>query len=264
MDILQIILLSLYGVLAVWDSLNPNIGFNSPIPAGFFTGLLLGDPGMGLAVGGTLQLMILGVGTYGGSSIPDYMTGAVVGTAFAITSGKGMEVGLAISVPVGLLMVQMDILGRFCNTYFQHFAEKGAEERNYRKVELGNVLGIFPWGLSRAIPIFLVLLLGQDIVEQLLAVAPEWLMNGLKVAGGMLPSVGIAILLKYMPVKKFWMYVLLGFTLVSYLSLPVLGVALIGVFLAGLAFMKTQEAPIVSTTGVVVESVEGGTIEDDE
>lgn len=261
MNILQIIILSLYGAFGIWDSLNLGFGFGGAIPAGFVTGLILGDPQMGLIVGATLQLMILGIGSYGGASIPDYMTGAIVGTAFAITSGSGMEVGLAVSVPVGLLMVQMDVLGRFCNTFFQHMAERGAEERNYKKTEMGNLLGILPWGLSRALPIFVVLLLGQGVVEDLLAITPAWLMNGLRVSGGMLPAVGIAILLKYMPLKKFWMYAILGFTLVSYLTLPMLGVALIGLFLGGVAFNKTKEIPHVfaaATTG------EGGTIEDDE
>lgn len=259
MEIFQIIILALYGAFAIWDSINLGFGFSSPIAAGLFTGIVVGDMQTGLVVGATLQLMILGIGTYGGASIPDYTTGAIVGTAFAVTSGQGLEVGLAISVPVGLLMVQMDILGRFCNTFFQHLAEKGAEERNYKKVELGNLLGVIPWGLSRALPIFLVLLFGQSVVEQILAMSPEWLLNGLKVAGGMLPAVGISILLKYMPLKTFWMYALLGFTLVSYLSLPVLGVALIGMVAAGLTFMKAKDAPVAAGT-----VTEGGMIEDDE
>lgn len=258
MELFQILILALYGAFAIWDSLNLGFGFSSPIAAGLFTGIILGDMQTGLAVGATLQLMILGIGSYGGASIPDYTTGAIVGTAFAITSGQGIEVGLAISVPVGLLMVQMDILGRFCNTFFQHVAERGAKERNYKKVELGNLLGMIPWGLSRALPIFLVLLFGQSVVEEILAMSPAWLLNGLKVAGGMLPAVGIAILLKYMPVKTFWMYAVLGFTLVSYLSLPVLGVALIGLVAAGLTFMKTKEAPVATATAT------GGMIEDDE
>lgn len=261
MELWQIIILSLYAILNIWDSLNPAIGFGKTPLAGAFAGWIVGDWQTGLMIGSTLQLMSLGIGTYGGASIPDYFTGAVVGTAFAVTSGGGMEVGLAISVPVALLMVQMDVLGRFCNTFFQHMAEKGAEERNYKKTEWGNLLGILPWGLSRAIPIFLVLLLGEGIVEDLLALAPEWLMNGLQVAGGMLPAVGIAILLKYMPVKKLWMFTLLGFVLASYLGLAVLAVALLGLVIAATVFMMKKETPAtttMSTTG------NGGTIEDDE
>lgn len=257
-SIVQILLLTAYGFIAIWDDLNPGFKLGKPVVAGMFAGIIMGDIKMGLTVGGTLQLMILGVGTYGGASIPDYMTGAVVGTAFAVSSGKGVEQGLAIAVPVGLLMVQLDVLGRFCNTYFQHMADKGAEQRNYRKVELGNVLGMIPWGLSRALPIFLALFFGQDIVNTLLDNSPEWLMTGLKVAGGLLPALGIAILLHYMPLKKYWTYAVAGFVAATYMSVPMLGVALIGLVAAGIAYMKADASVAVAANN------EGGTIEDDE
>ncbi|MEG1638189.1 MAG: PTS sugar transporter subunit IIC [Erysipelotrichaceae bacterium] len=258
-SIVQILLLTAYGFIAIWDDLNPGFKLGKPVVAGMFAGLIMGDISTGLLVGGTLQLMILGVGTYGGASIPDYMTGAIVGTAFAVSSGKGLEYALAIAVPVGLLMVQLDVLGRFTNTYFQHMADKGAEERNYRKVEMGNLLGILPWGLSRALPIFLALFFGQDIVATLLNNSPEWLMNGLKVAGGLLPALGIAILLRYMPLKQYWTYAIAGFVAATYLKIPMLGVALVGLVAAGIAFMKA-DAP----KAVVSVTNEGGTIEDDE
>lgn len=256
---LQIILLSLYGFIGIWDDLNPGFKLGKPVIAGMFAGLIMGDMQTGLLVGGTLQLMILGVGTYGGASIPDYMTGAVVGTAFAVSSGQGLEFGLAIAVPVGLLMVQLDVLGRFCNTYFQHMADKGAEQRNYRKVEMGNLLGMIPWGLSRALPIFLALFFGQDIVTAMLEASPEWLMNGLKVAGGILPAIGIAILLRYMPLKAYWMYAIAGFVAATYLKIPMLGVALIGLVAAGIAYARPEPQ-----AAVVSADTEGGVIEDDE
>lgn len=259
-SIWQILLLSAYGALGIWDELNPQIKLGKPVVAGMMAGIIMGDMSVGLVVGGTLQLMILGVGTYGGASIPDYMTGAIVGTAFAVSSGQGLEFGLAIAVPVGLLMVQLDVLGRFTNTYFQHMADRGAEQRNYRKVELGNLLGMIPWGLSRALPIFLALFFGQDIVTTLLNNSPEWLMTGLKVAGGILPALGIAILLRYMPLKSYWMYAIAGFVAATYLKVPMLGIALVGLVAAGIAYMRKDAVAVVGASS----NNEGGTIEDDE
>ena len=64
---------------------------------GFVTGLIMGDVATGLTVGGTLCLMGLGVGGYGGSSVPDYAMGTVVGARLFYTSdaarGEG-RVGL--------------------------------------------------------------------------------------------------------------------------------------------------------------------------
>ena len=61
-------------------------------------------------IGATLQLMTLGVATYGGATVPDFLSGAIMGTAYAIISGKGAEYGIGVAVPIGLLLTQLDIL----------------------------------------------------------------------------------------------------------------------------------------------------------
>ena len=114
----QIIALTIVSLIFIWDGVSTAIFDNKPIFAGIIAGIIMGDLATGLAVGATLQLMVLGVGTYGGSSMPDYITGAIIGTAFAVTSGKGIEFGIGLAVPVGLLMVNLDVFGRFCNVFF--------------------------------------------------------------------------------------------------------------------------------------------------
>lgn len=73
---------------------------------------------------------------------------------------------------------------------------------------------------------------------------PSWVTNGLAIAGGILPVVGIAILLHYMPVKKYLMYILIGFALSAFLKMPILGVAIIGFGFAYNMFTKAASAPI--------------------
>lgn len=60
-------------------------------------------------------------------------------------------------------------------------------------------------GLSRALPVFLALALGGSAVQsfsRLIANNAQWLADGLILAGKMLPGVGFAILLRYLPIKK--------------------------------------------------------------
>ncbi|MBE6083097.1 MULTISPECIES: PTS mannose/fructose/sorbose/N-acetylgalactosamine transporter subunit IIC [Tissierellales] len=245
----QILLLTIYAFVAIYDALETDIGLSRPIQAGFFTGLIMGNVTLGLAVGATLQLMILGVGTYGGASIPDFMTGAIIGTAFGVISGQGIEFAIGLAVPIGLLLVQLDVLARFANTFFQHRADKYAEEGNFKKVETMNILGIIPWGLSRAIPVFVALLFGHEIVEQLVKVFPSWLTSGLSVAGKVLPALGIAILLRYLPVKKYSSYLLIGFVLAAYLKVPMVGVAIVGMALGLLVYQRNQKDVRSALTG---------------
>lgn len=255
LNVIQILLLTLYAFFAINDAIHSDIGLNRPLVAGCFAGLVMGNLPFGLTVGATLQLMILGVGNFGGSSIPDFMSAALIGTALGVLSGQGEEFGIGLAVPAGMLLVQIDVLARFANTFFQHQAEKYAEEVNIKKVELMNILGVFTWGLSRGIPVFVCLLLGSKVVTAFMDHFPTWLTSSLKVAGGLLPAVGIAILLRYLPTKKYVPYLLIGFVLAAYLGVPMLGVAICGLALALLFYRQS---------GSVETTVEMGGMDDDE
>ena len=61
----------------------------------------------------------------------------------------------------------------------------------------------------------------------------------LSIAAGMLPVVGIGMLMRYMPVKKFLPFILIGFILSAYLSMPVLGIAIVG-FAAAFWYFTTE------------------------
>ena len=154
-----ILILCVYTVIGVLDQISIQIGVYTPLFAATFTGFLLGDIKSGLFIGATLQLATLGVATYGGATVPDYLSGAIIGTSYAILSQRGAEYGIAIAVPIGLLLTQLDILGRMTNVIFQHKADRYAEEGNYKGVEMCNVLGTLPWVLSRVIPVFIGLFL---------------------------------------------------------------------------------------------------------
>ncbi|WP_421196742.1 PTS mannose/fructose/sorbose/N-acetylgalactosamine transporter subunit IIC [Aeromonas enteropelogenes] len=253
-ELWQILLLSAYSALAIYDGNNTTIGFVKPTMAGFFAGVIMGDIQTGLMVGGTLNLLVLGVGNFGGASIPDYMTGALLGTAFAVMSGKGAEFGATIAIPIGLLMVQLDVLARFINTFIQHRAEALIENGEPDKAANMNLLGIIPMSLSRMIPVFLALSLGSVFVNDVVSYIPDAIMNGLKVAGGMLPALGIAILLRYLPVKKNMSFLIVGFFLSAYLSVPVLGVAMVGLAIA-IAYFNSSDDVMKTSTNLQHEAM---------
>ncbi|WP_462410442.1 PTS mannose/fructose/sorbose/N-acetylgalactosamine transporter subunit IIC [Neobacillus sp. Marseille-QA0830] len=259
----QIILLVILAFLSILDSLSLNIGCQYPVIIGTFAGFIMGDVTLGLAVGATLQLMVLGVGTYGGASVPDFVTGAIVGTAFAIISNQDVEFAIGIAVPVGLLMVQLDVLARFTNTFFLHRIDKNIEENNIAAIKRNVILGALPWGLSRAIPVFIMLVFGQNIVDFIVKEMPNWLMGGLKVSGGILPVVGIAILLRYLPTTKFVSYLIIGFVAAAYLKVPMFGVALIGLALAIMYFKQNYNKQMAMAGGLTASTM-GGENEDGE
>ncbi|MBL1228008.1 PTS sugar transporter subunit IIC [Enterococcus sp. BWB1-3] len=259
-----ILILCLYTAVGVLDQISIQIGPYTPLFAAAVTGLMMGDLKTGLEIGATLQLMTLGVATYGGATVPDFLSGAIMGTAYAILSGKGAEYGIGVAVPIGLLLTQLDILGRMTNTFFQHKADKYAEEGNYKGVERCNILGIFPWTISRVIPVFIGLAFGEQVVNVINELIPVWVMNGLKAAGAILPAMGIAILMRYLPIKKYWPYFIIGFVLMAYFAelFSVLGVALVGLALAALYVMNQNNRSIATSGSVIYEYDEEVEIDD--
>ena len=57
-------------------------------------------------------------------------------------------------------------------------------------------------------------------------------MNGLTVCGGLLPAVGMAMLMKMLWDKKICMFYFLGFVLSAYMNLPLIAIAVTGVIVA--------------------------------
>ena len=295
----QILLLTLYSAYQICDELTIVSSAGSPVFAGFITGLIMGDLTTGLFIGGSLQLFVLGVGTFGGASRIDATSGAVLATAFSVAQGYKPELAIAtIAVPVATLLTYFDILGRMTTTYFAHRVDAAVERFDYKGIERNYLLGALPWALSRALPVFLALAYGGTFVEAIVdgVAGVKWLAAGLTLAGRMLPGLGFAILLRYLPVKRNLHYLALGFGLTAMLTvlysniqtlggavssivgtlpkdaavtfannfkgLSMIGVAIFGIFLAVQHFKYSQRtvvaAPAASTNS---ESEE---IEDDE
>ena len=215
----QILLLTLYAGYQIMDELNWYTCAGSAVFSGMITGLIMGDLQTGLFIGGSMQLTVLGVGTFGGASRIDANSGTLVATAFAVSAGMNPETALAaIGVPVAAILVYTDIAGRFANTFFGHMCDADIEKMNWGAYNVHYLLGAVSWMLSRMIPVFLALAFGQGLVEGITTALNgdwKWLGDGLSVAGGALPAVGFAILLRYLPVKKHVAYLLLGFVVAA-------------------------------------------------
>ncbi|MDU4937680.1 MAG: PTS sugar transporter subunit IIC [Clostridium sp.] len=252
-QIWQMILIIIYGFFINYDKNGTMIGTSQPVTAGLIVGLILGDVTTGLFIGGTLQLMTLGISSFGGASVPDYQTAALVGSYIAITTGQDASIGITLAIPVAMLMVQLDVVKWSTNIYFQNKAEKYAEEGNYRGIELMQYCGVFNTMLTSGIPVLLTVLFGPNLVGSIIKYIPEWLSGGLSIAGGLLPAVGIGLLLRYLPVKSYFPYLLVGFVAAVYLNIPILGIALFGTAIAFIIYKKRNEEVQVSVVGGVDE-----------
>jgi mannose/fructose/N-acetylgalactosamine-specific phosphotransferase system component IIC len=251
---LQALFLALWATFCIYDTLGPTLIYaGRPLIAGTVAGIIVGDPTLGLAVGGTLELTALGVYTYGGATIPDYPTGAIVGTALAaeITGGfsNQLAVGLTIGLPAAVLLSALDPIGRFLPTFWIHAADSAADNGDSRRLTLLHWTAFIPWGLVRFIPTFIAVLAGRSAVSNLQDAIPDGFVSGMTLVGGMLPAVGFAMLLRIMPVKQFWFMLPIGFVLFAYLHVPLQGIAIFGVGIAAL-YMRLRHTPAEEATHV--------------
>ncbi|TLV03866.1 PTS system mannose/fructose/sorbose family transporter subunit IID [Dyadobacter luticola] len=218
-----------------------------PLVLGPLVGLVLGDLQQGVVIGATLELIFMGNIKVGAAIPPDVITGGVLGTAFAIISGKGAAVALALAVPISIL-AEMIISGLFIfrpvlNKKFARYADDG----DYKKVERLHILSGLLKPLLMGAVTLLALLLGSDAIRTFVETIPPWVHAGLGVAGNMLPALGFALLMNLMFNKTVAPYFFLGFILTSYLKLPMIAIGGLGVIIALIVTgMMHKEAPAVS------------------
>lgn len=211
-----------------------------PLVLGPLVGLVLGDVTQGVSIGATLELIFMGNIKVGAAIPPDVITGGVLGTAFAIISGKGPAIALAIAVPVSIL-AEMVISGLFVlramlNKKFNQYADEG----DFKGIQRLHILSGLLRPVLMGIIIMLALQLSAGAMKTFLDMIPAWVQTGLQVAGNMLPALGFALLLNLMFNKNMAPYFFLGFILAAYLKLPVIAIGGLGVIIA---LLVTQVAP---------------------
>lgn len=257
MEIIQAILIILLSFWMVIDQQGFVITTWFPIMVGLFVGLIMGDMETAMVIGGTFQLMALGVANIGGSSVPNWGLASLVGTYVAIKTTGNIEeakaVALAVGVPVGMLGIQLDVLAKILNSYVAQGAEKALAAKEFKRMNRILMIGPLIFGLSTAIPTALCVFWGDSIVKVILAVVPQWFTDGLSIAGSMLPVVGIALLLQVMPTKKYLTMLIIGFVLAAYLQLPILGVSLVGFAIAYYYFTTNMKKSVTETTDVAMD-----------
>lgn len=230
---LTAVLLTLWAIFCIYDTLGPTLVFASrPLIAGTVAGLILGDVTLGMTIGATMELAALGVYTYGGATIPDFTTGAIVGTALAHATGGGFShqvaFGLALGIPAAVLLSALDPIGRFLPTFWIHRADVAAIQGRTRELTVLHWTAFIPWAAVRVVPTFLGVYYSGS-VGQLEKSIPAWFTNGMTLVGAILPAVGFAMLLKLLPVARYWYMLLIGYVLFAYMHVSVLGVALFAI-----------------------------------
>ncbi len=252
MELWQAIVIALLAYLGSIGSIVGNtIGWydlGRPIVASFLVGLIMNDVPTAVTLGLLLQLANLGSVTPGGAVGWDLSYATYIGISGALAF-KSTDLATttaimwAFSTIGGAIGVAMWNLSYALNLSINRISYQGAMEADPKKIAFANAgLGNFIGFLCRFVPALIILyttaVIGSQSGVNIAELMPQWLIITLTAFGGMMAALGIGILLSFL-VKQKWQFALflLGFMMVGYLKLDMMGVTVFGGIIAILYYI---------------------------
>jgi len=225
----------------------------------FGVGLILGDLRTAVIFGATAELAFMGFGVGpGGSTPPNPLGPGIVGTIMAISMNNlSPNAALTLSYPFAIIVPFVITFIFTANSSSMAVAKKAIMEGNYRKFNF--ISNITLWSFMAFAFVFgVAATLSTSALRAFVNAIPTWLMDGLTVAGGLLPAVGFALILSTMVKKEYIPAIILGYVCVAYLEMPVIGLAFVGAVLAFNNYFNRSKKHNDAET----EQVDDGGIED--
>ncbi len=218
--LLQVILLALVTFIFAIDQFSLTELLHRPIIACPIIGFILGDTRIGLAIGGTYELMVVGNMPVGGAQPPNVVLGGVVSVVLVIKNNLPVEQALGASI-IFSVFGQYVVTSTFTlMSFLMAKADKAAENANPRGIATTNYIYMFIFGSLFAVLAVIAFFVGDVVKEPLESFSKNysWVMAGLGAAGGMMRFVGFAILLKIMLAPDMWGIYFAGFAAAAILG----------------------------------------------
>lgn len=215
-----------------------------PLVVSTLIGLVYGDVQTGLIFGAQMELLSMGlVGIGAHSGMPEITLGSAICTAFICGSGTGSDVALTLSLPISTFAASLGYLTWVpLNHILSEKAKNAAAVADTKTMELCQWGGLFNYFFFPFLLVLVALIAGAPIFEWLIKVIPTWITSGINTASGMLPALGFALLMQLTFSWKLSPYLFIGFVAVAFFNLSNVGIAIIGVILAVLAFTQDSDS----------------------
>lgn len=204
-----------------------------PLVVGLVTGLFLGDMQTGLILGASLEVIFMGAVNIGGNISAEPCSATAFAVFMATNSSMDAETALALAIPIAMLSAFLftlvnNVLCNFEAPWIDNLCSRNDTKGLYR-LFWGN------WFLRFFIPtavFFIGILAGSDAVEVFVNNIPSSILAGISAAGGLIPAVGISILMKMIWQNELAGYFFLGFILYKYIGLPHVAIVVIAIAIA--------------------------------
>lgn len=230
---IQMVLIFIVACIAGMGSVLDEFQTHRPLVACTAIGAVLGDMTTGIIIGGTLEMIALGWMNIGAAMAPDAALASVISTILVIAGHQSIGAGIAVAMPLAAAGQVLTIFARTITVFFQHQADKYAEQGNFTGIDMCHLIALFIQGLRISIPAVLVaMFIGTSVVQALLNSIPPVITGGLQVAGGFIVVVGYAMVINMMEAKYLMPFFFLGFVFAAFTSFNLVAFGVIGVVFA--------------------------------
>lgn len=240
MSILNIILIGLVAFLAGCEGILDQFQFHQPIVACTLIGIVTGHAKEGIILGGSLQMIALGWANVGAAVAPDAALASVASAIIMVLALEGgsadataaINTSITLAIPLSVAGLFLTMLARTFAIPIVHGMDAAAEKADFRKIEILSWLAIIMQGMRILVPALALCFIPPQVVTNALKMMPAWLTGGMAVGGGMVASVGYAMVINMMSTKETWPFFALGFVIATIPQLTLISLGAIGVVLA--------------------------------
>lgn len=195
-----------------------------------------------------MELAWLGLVPLAGAQPPNIVIGGIAGIVTVLLGKQSPELALGVAVPFAVLAQVLINLLFTAYSPIMHKADEYAKQGNTKGIDMINFSGPVVLFAFNFLIIFALILFGADKVGPAISALPQKLVEGFKVASGMMPAVGFAMLLNIMLKKDYVPFLVVGFVLAAYLKLDLLAITLLAVAIALYDyFSKNTASPSTAT-----------------
>ena len=212
-----------------------------PLTTGTLVGVFMGDPMLGMMAGANIQLIYLGWIFAGGTMPSNTIVAGVFGTAMTILSGADAKMAVTFAIPFSMLGLLLNQIYMTVNAAWIHRADKLLDQGNLRGVRLMNFVPSACMAfILYGIPAFLLVYSGSGWAQQLIDMVPKHVISALEVVGGIMPALGIAMLLNYLGKKKLIPWFFAGFFLTVYSGLGMTAISIFSAIIALVMYLNSN------------------------
>jgi Phosphotransferase system, mannose/fructose/N-acetylgalactosamine-specific component IIC len=230
-------------------------GVGRPLVAGLICGIIMGDITTGVVLGVAVQAAFIANISTGGSTNSEIIYAGYGGIGLGLVSHASTGVTVTLSILVGSLGLILYNIIMVGNSFWNKRAEECASRGDTRGMFINHIIGaqIFQF-ILRAVPVALAVYFGETFVNTILSIIPQQVISIMNVLGGLLPALGVALLMNLLIQNKMnFIYFFAGFIILTFITKSMIALSVLAVLITFIVYNasgQTVARDCVSTSNI--------------